>query len=81
MPSIPEYTPEAKKAKIDGSVTVNLWVDEQGNVQHVRVVRGLGSGLDEKAIDAVRQYKFKPAMEDGKPVMVSLNIEINFKIF
>ena len=77
----PEYTPEAKAAKMKGTVPVNLWVDEQGNVQHVRVVRGLGSGLDEKAIEAVRQYRFKPALETGKPVMVALNIEVNFQIF
>jgi TonB family protein len=77
----PEYTPEAKAAKVHGAVAVNLWVDEHGKVQHVRVVRGPSSGLDEKAIDAVRQYKFKPAIEDGKPVMVALNVEVNFQIF
>ena len=77
----PEYTPEARAAKIHGAVTVNLWVDEQGNVQHARVVRGLGTGLDQKAIEAVRQYRFKPGQENGKPVMVSLNVEVNFQIF
>lgn len=77
----PEYTAGARKAKVRGTVLVNLWVDEQGTVQHVRVVRGLGSGLDEKAIDAVRQYKFKPALEDGKPVLVALNVEVNFQVF
>ncbi len=77
----PEYSEQARVAKLSGSVVVNLWVDASGNPTHVRVVRGLGMGLDEKALDAVKQYKFKPAMEDGKPVLVELNSEVNFKIF
>jgi periplasmic protein TonB len=77
----PEFSEEARKAKTAGNVLVNLWVDEQGNPQHVRVLRGVGMGLDEKAIEAVKQYKFKPAMEGGKPVLVELNIEVNFQIF
>jgi protein TonB len=47
----------------------------------VRVVRGVGMGLDEKAVEAVRQYKFKPAMQNGKPVPVDLYIDVNFQIF
>jgi TonB family protein len=47
----------------------------------VHVVRPLGKGLDEKAIEAVRQYRFKPAMYEGHPVSVEVNIEVNFKIF
>ena len=77
----PEYTPEAKKAKTEGSVLVNLWVDEKGSPTHVRVLRGIGNGLDEKAVEAVKQYKFKPAMEEGKPVLVQVNLEIQFRIF
>jgi periplasmic protein TonB len=77
----PEFSEEARKAKFMGVVTVNLWVDEKGNPTHVRVLRGVGMGLDEKAMDAVKQYKFKPAMEGGKPVLVELNIEVNFQIF
>jgi len=46
----------------------------------VSVVRGIGLGLDEKAIEAVRQYKFKPAMENGKPVVVEMHVEVNFQI-
>ncbi len=60
---------------------VNLWVDEQGRPSHVRVIRGVGMGLDERAMEAVKQYKFKPAMENGKPVLVELNVEVNFQIF
>jgi TonB family protein len=77
----PEYTPEAKLAKIQGTVLVNLIVDESGAPEHVHVLRGLDSGLDDKAVEAVRQYTFTPAMEDGKPVPVSLNVEVNFRIF
>jgi protein TonB len=77
----PEFSEEARKAKFMGVVTVNLIVDEKGNPQRVRVLRGVGMGLDEKAMEAVRLYKFKPAMEGGKPVAVELNIEVNFQIF
>jgi protein TonB len=77
----PEFSEEARKAKFMGIVTVNLWVDQQGKPENVHVVRGVGMGLDEKAVAAVKQYKFKPAMEGGKPVTVELNIEVNFQIF
>jgi protein TonB len=77
----PEFSEEARKAKVAGNVLVNLWVDTNGNPSHVRVIRGVGMGLDEKAVEAVRQYKFRPAMENGKPVLVELNIEVNFQIF
>src|ERR1700678_2704057 len=77
----PEFSEEARKAKAAGNVLVNLWVDEQGHPTHVHVIRGVGMGLDEKAVEAVKQYKFKPAMENGKPVLVELNVEVNFQIF
>ncbi len=77
----PEFSEEARKAKVAGNVLVNLWVDQQGHPSHVRVLRGVGLGLDEKAMEAVRQYRFKPAMENGKPVLVELNVEVNFQIF
>jgi len=77
----PEFSEEARKAKFSGNVQVYLWVDEQGNPSHVKVVRGVGMGLDEKAVEAVRQYKFKPALQNGKPVKVDLYIDVNFQIF
>ncbi len=77
----PEFSEEARKAKVAGNVLVNLWVDQNGNPSHVHVVRGVGMGLDEKAIEAVKQYRFKPALENGKPVLVELNVEVNFQIF
>jgi protein TonB len=73
-----EYTETARKAKVSGSVLVNLYVDANGNTGHIRVIRGLGSGLDEKAVEAVRQYKFKPGMKDGKPVRVEMTLQLSF---
>ncbi len=76
----PEFSEAARKAKLSGNVVVYLWVDADGKPSHVRVVRGIGMGLDQKAVDAVRQYKFRPAMKDGKPVAVDMYIEVNFQI-
>lgn len=76
----PEFSEEARRAHFQGSVIVYLVVDEHGMPQAVRVVQGVGMGLDEKALDAVRQYRFRPAMEDGKPVKVEMQIEVTFSI-
>lgn len=77
----PEFSEEARKAKFMGTVMVGIIVDTNGRPQNVHIVRGVGMGLDEKAMEAVRQYKFKPAMENGKPVPVELQVEVNFQIF
>jgi protein TonB len=77
----PEFSEEARKAKFSGNVEVYLIVDENGAPTHVRVARPIGMGLDEKAVEAVRQYKFKPAMKDGKPVKVDMYVDVNFQIF
>ena len=77
----PEFSEEARKAKAAGNVLVYLQVDAQGRPTHVRVLRGIGLGLDERAVEAVRQYKFKPALENGRPVPVEMNVEVNFQIF
>jgi TonB family protein len=77
----PEFSLEARKAKASGIVMVNFVVDKQGLPQNVHVIRGIGHGLDAKATEAVSQYKFRPAMESGKPVPVSLNVEVNFQVF
>jgi protein TonB len=77
----PEFSEEARKAKFMGVVTVNLIVDTAGRAQNVRVIRGVGMGLDQKALEAVRQYRFKPAMEGGHPVPVQVNVEVQFQIF
>jgi protein TonB len=77
----PEFSEEARKAKIAGNVMVNLWVDEKGIPSHVHVIRGIGMGLDERALAAVKLYRFKPAIENGKPVTVEMNVEVTFHIF
>jgi TonB family protein len=77
----PEFSDEARRAKYQGVCVVSLIVDAQGNPQRVAVVRHLGMGLDEKAVEAVKQYKFKPATLQGKPVPVEVNIEVNFRIY
>ena len=77
----PEFSEEARKAKFMGVVTVQIIVDANGKPQNVHVIRGVGMGLDEKAMEAVSQYRFKPATENGKPVAVYLNVEVNFEIF
>ena len=77
-----EFSDEARRAKYQGVCLVGLIVDAQGNPQNVHIVRTLGMGLDEKAMEAVRKYKFKPAMSDGKtPVAVYVNVEVNFRLY
>jgi TonB family protein len=77
-----EFSDEARRAKYQGVCLVSLIVDAQGNPQNVHVVRSLGMGLDEKAIEAIRQYKFRPAMKDGHtPVPVPITIEVNFRLY
>jgi len=76
-----EFSDEARRAKYQGVCIVTLIVDAQGNPRNPRVVQPLGMGLDEKAIEAVLKYKFKPAMKNGKPVAVPVNIEVNFRLY
>jgi protein TonB len=77
----PEFSEEARRAKYQGEVMLQIIVDAQGNVQSPRVVRPLGMGLDEKALEAVMKYKFKPGTKDGKPVPVYMTIAINFRLY
>ncbi|HVN93230.1 MAG TPA: energy transducer TonB [Terracidiphilus sp.] len=77
-----EFSDEARRAKYQGVCLISLVVDAQGNPQDIRVARALGMGLDEKAIEAIRQYKFRPAMKDGKtPVPVMITIEVDFRLY
>ena len=76
----PEFSPEARATMFNGNVLVGLTVDTNGLPQNVHVEVGAGMGLDDKAIEAVKQYVFKPAMEDGKPVAVPLSVEVSFEI-
>jgi TonB family protein len=76
-----EFSDEARRAKYQGACIVEIIVDVHGNPQNPRVVRSLGMGLDEKAIEAVMKYKFRPGMKNGKPVPVWQPIEVDFHLY
>lgn len=76
----PEFSDEARRAKYQGVCIVSLIVDEHGNPTNERIERSLGMGLDEKALEAVSQYRWKPAMYHGKPVAVAMSVVVNFHI-
>jgi TonB family protein len=76
----PEFTEEARQANFQGNVAIQLIVDQQGNPQNIHVVRRLGMGLDEKAVEAVRQYRFHPATYQGHPVAVQIVIDVDFHL-
>jgi TonB family protein len=75
------YTPEAKKAEIKGKCLVSFIVDQQGMPQNIRTLQSLDTGLDQNAMDSVAKYRFKPAMRNGEPVAVMLNVEVNFDLY
>jgi protein TonB len=77
----PKYTDAARKAKINASVIVAVAINEEGGVDDVKVVRPLGYGLDQNAINAARQSKFTPATRDGKPVPVQFSLEMTFRLY
>lgn len=77
----PEYTEQARQAKTQGTCVLWLIVDDQGHPRDIRVVHGLGFGLDAKAIDAVKQWRFQPAMRDGRPVKVQISVEVGFRLY
>jgi protein TonB len=76
----PEFTEQARAANFQGSVTLQLIVDAQGDPQNIRVIHPLGMGLDEMAVQALRQYKFKPAMYQGHPVAVQIIMDVDFHL-
>jgi TonB family protein len=77
----PEYSEEARKAKYQGTVVLNIVVGPDGRTHDIRVARSLGMGLDEKAIEAVRRWTFEPGKKDGRPVAVMVNVEVNFRLY
>jgi periplasmic protein TonB len=76
----PEYSEEARKAKFQGTVLLYVVVDEKGNPRDIKILRPLGLGLDQKAVEAVEKWKFNPGKKDGKPVPVQAQIEVNFRL-
>jgi protein TonB len=76
----PEYSEEARKAKWQGTVVLQIVVDEHGLPRDMQVMRQLGLGLDQKAMDAVSKWRFRPGMKDGKPVSVLATVEVSFHL-
>jgi TonB family protein len=76
----PEYSEEARKAKFSGTVVLSVVVDTSGVARSIHVVRSLGLGLDEKAVEAVAHWRFRPATRNGLPVNVAAYVEVNFRL-
>jgi len=77
----PDYTEEARRAKKQGTCVLWLIVDSAGHPRDIKVIRGLGFGLDAKALEAVKQWKFQPALKDGRPVDVQISVEVEFHLY
>jgi protein TonB len=75
----PEYTKQARSAGIQGSVTLALTIGTDGRVHEVKVLSGLGYGLDEKAVEAVQSWRFEPALEEGTPIESKMAVDISFR--
>ena len=76
-----EFSDEARRAKHQGACTISVIIDAQGNPQSPRVVQSIGMGLDEKALQAVMRYRFKPAKKDGKPVAARIAVVVDFRLY
>ena len=76
----PEYSEEARRAKYQGTVVLRIEIDQQGRPRNPKVLQSLGLGLDERAVETVLKWKFKPATQDGKPVVSIATIEVSFRL-
>lgn len=76
----PEYTEEARSARIEGDVILWIIIDPKGSVRGIKITRCVGYGLDESAVQAVSRWKFEPAKKDGQPVTVQLNVDVVFHL-
>lgn len=77
----PDYTEEARRAKKQGTCILWLIVDSSGHPRDIKVARGLGFGLDAKAVEAVQKWRFQPALKDGRPVDVQISVEVEFHLY
>jgi TonB family protein len=77
----PEYSKQAREAKYQGTCVIALVVEPDGSPSHVSIISGLDMGLDEKAVEAVKTWKFNPAMKDGNPVRVAIAVEVDFHLY
>jgi protein TonB len=76
----PAYTEEARALKLEGTVVLVLTVGIDGAPSNITLAKGIGLGLDESALDAICQWRFRPALRDGQPVPVLANVEVNFRL-
>jgi TonB family protein len=76
-----QFSEEARARKIGGTVLISLTVSEDGLPTDLKVVKPLGAGLDEKALESVSQYRFRPAMKDGKPVAAQISVQVMFRLY
>lgn len=76
----PEYSEEARKVRLQGTVRLKIVVDTHGQAQNITVSQSLGLGLDDRAVDAVKKWKFLPARRDGKPTAVMAYVDVNFRL-
>ncbi len=77
----PEFSEEARKAKYQGTVVLWVVVGVNGRAGEIRVAQSLGMGLDEKAIEAVKTWRFEPARMNGQPVPVQVQVQVNFRLY
>ena len=77
----PEFSEEARKAKFQGTAVLWVVVGADGRTHDIRIQRSLGMGLDEKAVEAIREWRFEPGRKDGIAVAVQVNVEVNFRIY
>jgi len=77
----PEFSEEARKAKYQGNCLLGLIVDANGHPTNIRVLNALGMGLDEKAIESVKNWKFEPGKKDGRDVAVEIAVEVDFHLY
>jgi len=77
----PTFSDEARKSRTQGSVTLILVVRVDGRTYDIHVQSSLGMGFDAKAIEAVRRWRFQPAMFKGQPVAIQIAVEVNFRLY
>jgi TonB family protein len=77
----PEFSDEARRSKYQGTVLLRVIIGVDGKPHDISVVRSLGMGLDEKAVEAARLWRFEPALRDGRPVPVEVNMEVGFHLY
>jgi TonB family protein len=77
----PDFTSKARRAKVEGTVTLSVIITAEGTPRDITVAKSLDPGLDQKAIDAVSKWKFEPGRKDGQPVAVQVYVQVDFKLY